>query len=170
MERPLSCSECQKEISVCYSTVVEGQVKRTWMCSNCPFLEEKLFGPVEKKPFNNKKKTLLACAHCQTNLEQIRLGSSMGCSECYQVFAEVLSEELIQNDCIAKHTLKKKNAPSFHVGRTPSDVQELSPTVKLIALNEALDETLIREDYEQAALLRDQIKELKSKYKDEKPS
>ena len=40
---------------------------------------------------------------------------------------------------------------------------EISPTLRLIALNEALDETLIREDYEQAALLRDQIRALKEK-------
>lgn len=34
--------------------------------------------------------------------------------------------------------------------------------IKLIALNEALKDTLEKEDYEQAALLRDQINQIKN--------
>ncbi len=46
------------------------------------------------------------------------------------------------------------------MGRAPGEKIEISPSLKLIALNEALSETLSREDYEQAAWLRDQIKKL----------
>ena len=55
----------------------------------------------------------------------------------------------------------------LHIGRAPGEVVEINPTLRLIALNEALDETLIREEYEQAAVLRDQITAFKEK-KDEK--
>jgi protein arginine kinase activator len=45
----------------------------------------------------------------------------------------------------------------------------INPSSRLLALNEALKETLSREDYEQAAWLRDQIKALtESEAKDKK--
>ncbi|MBB64423.1 MAG: hypothetical protein CMO81_05110 [Waddliaceae bacterium] len=60
-----------------------------------------------------------------------------------------------------------KSTP-VHVGRAPGQSAEMSPTLRLVALNEALKETLSREDYEQAAWLRDQIKELKGEEYDTK--
>ena len=53
----------------------------------------------------------------------------------------------------------KKSHP-IHIGRAPGESLAISPSSRLLALNEALKETLNREDYEQAAWLRDQIKAL----------
>ena len=46
------------------------------------------------------------------------------------------------------------------MGRTPGQAVAINPSLKLLALHQALNETLSREDYEQAAWLRDQIKAL----------
>jgi protein arginine kinase activator len=54
-------------------------------------------------------------------------------------------------------TISKKSTP-VHIGRAPGQTQEMNPSMRLLALNEALNETLAQEDYEQAAWLRDQIK------------
>ena len=59
-------------------------------------------------------------------------------------------------------SLTKKALP-LHIGRAPGEANEISPSLRLLALNEALNETLKREDYEQAAWLRDQIKDLTEK-------
>ncbi len=163
-ERPLDCSECKKPISVCYVEIVGDKITRTVMCADCPHLERKLHGSTPHKESGKEAKaTALACGNCGTSLESIRTGHPLGCPECYEVFADVLVEDLLKAKRISRHLTSNKRTQPLHIGRTPGEVTEVSPTLRLIALNEALDETLIREDYEQAALLRDQIRALKEK-------
>ena len=137
---------------------------RTVMCADCPHLEKRLYGKVRAEGVGEDKGgNALACGNCGTSLEAIRMGNLLGCGECYSVFADVLIEMLLKEDRISRHLTSNKKTQPLHIGRTPGEVTEISPTLRLIALNEALDETLIREDYEQAALLRDQIRALKEK-------
>lgn len=165
-DRPLDCSECKRPISVCYTEIVGEKITRVVMCSQCPHLERKLYGTIKKEPLqlSDEPLTGLTCGNCSTTLEEIRMGRELGCSACYDVFTDVLIEELMKTERLSHHLASSKNQ-SLHVGRSPGEVTEISPTLRLIALNEALDETLVREDYEGAALLRDQIKALKEKHK-----
>lgn len=112
---------------------------------------------------SSHKEASYTCGQCGLTLDQVRTGQPLGCSQCYDVFADVLVEDLSKLSKISHHLTANKKTMSLHVGRAPGEVTEISPTLRLIALNEALDEMLIREDYEQAALLRDQIKALKEK-------
>ena len=162
-ERPLDCSECKKPIAVHYTEIVGGKITRTVMCSDCPHLERRLYGRIRREGVEERKETILACGNCGTTLEAVRMGSPVGCNECYQVFAEALIDDLLKQGRISRHLASNKKTQALHIGRVPGEVTEISPTLRLIALNEALDEMLIREDYEQAALLRDQIKALKEK-------
>lgn len=170
-DRPLDCSECKKPIAVLYTEIVGNTMTRTVMCADCPHLERRLYGTGAKKMVSEagEKEAALICGNCGTTLEQIRTGSPIGCAACYEVFANVLIDELIKSNKISRHLTTNKKTMPLHIGRAPGEAAEISPTLRLIALNEALDETLIREDYEQAALLRDQIKSLKEKFKGSKP-
>lgn len=170
-DRPLDCSECKKPLAVCYTQIVGDKMTRTVMCADCPHLEKRLYGTIRREPLPEKADQPAAdleCGNCATTLEQIRMGHELGCPTCYDVFADVLINEMINSNLISRHLTSNKKTMPIHVGRAPGDVSEISPTLRLIALNEALDETLIREDYEQAAHLRDQIKTLKEKTKDER--
>ncbi|MCC5832916.1 MAG: UvrB/UvrC motif-containing protein [Chlamydiales bacterium] len=91
------------------------------------------------------------------------MGHLLGCGECYDVFTDILIEDLLKEKHVSRHLTSNKKTQPLHIGRAQGEITEVSPTLRLIALNEALDETLIREDYEQAALLRDQIRALKEK-------
>lgn len=163
-ERPLDCSECKKPLHVCYTEIVGDKITRTVMCADCPHLERRLYGKVRQEGLGETTgETALACGNCGTSLEAIRMGHDLGCSECYTVFADTLINVLLKEERISRHLTSNKKTQPLHIGRTPGEVTEISPTLRLIALNEALDETLIREDYEQAALLRDQIRALKEK-------
>lgn len=84
----------------------------------------------------------------------------MGCSECYQVFEDVILPEMLAAGKLPPRLATAKKTIPIHIGRAPGESQELNPSLRLLALNEALNETLKREDYEQAAWLRDQIKAL----------
>lgn len=166
-ERPLDCGECKRPIAVCYTQIVGEKMTRVVMCAECPHLERRLYGTIKKEPSLDKTdaETSLVCGNCGTTLEEIRTGHKLGCASCYDVFSDVLIDELVRSCKISKHLTTNKKTMPLHVGRAPGEVSEISPTLRLIALNEALDEMLIREDYEQAALLRDQIKTLKEKGK-----
>lgn len=166
-ERPFDCSECRRPISVCYTEIVGDKMTRVVMCAECPHLERRLYGSVRKEIMegSSENEAHLVCAGCNTTLEEVRTGHPLGCAACYDVFADVLVDELIKTGAISHHLTVNKKTSALHTGRAPGEVTEISPTLRLIALNEALDETLIREEYEQAALLRDQIKVLKEKSK-----
>jgi len=137
---------------------------RTVMCADCPHLERRLYGAIRREGISEARgESALACGNCGTSLEALRMGNPLGCSACYVVFTDVLIEALLKEGRISRHLTSNKKTQPLHIGRVPGEVTEISPTLRLIALNEALDETLIREDYEQAALLRDQIRALKEK-------
>ena len=161
-ERPLECTECKKPIAVYYTEVVGRNITRTCMCADCPELKKRLYGSPEQTSIlqAGETKTGLACGNCGTTLDSIRVGATMGCSECYQVFEDVILPEIQASGKLPARLENAKRSLPVHMGRTPGEVQELNPSLRLLALNEALNETLKREDYEQAAWLRDQIKAL----------
>ncbi len=160
-ERPVECSNCKKPIKITYKEIVGELTITTEMCADCPVLQQKLQGPME-----NLKEQItegLCCGHCQTTLESAKTGNPLGCSECYSVFSDFLVTELTARDKI----FPKQKAKTLHAGKSPGKASSFTPSNKLTSLNEALNEALKRENYEQAAWLRDQIKAL-TKKSDEK--
>jgi len=162
-ERPLECNECKKPIRVRYTEIEHGQIHETSMCNDCPELQKRLRGVNLNAAVGGTAHARLACGGCGTSQEEIRVGHPLGCSQCYEVFAETIIQELFSmNKLPEKLEVDKKSLP-LHPGRAPGESLVVNPSLKLIALNEALSETLKREDYEQAALIRDQISALTGK-------
>lgn len=122
------------------------------MCSDCPVLEKKLHGTEDTA--SHWEERGLVCHHCHTSVESLRTGGLLGCSDCYGVFEDFIRTELINADAIAT---QMRNAPSgFHLGRAA----DMPSSHRLAELNQSLNEALRKEDYEKAAYLRDQIKEV----------
>lgn len=160
-DRPLECSECKKPIAIRYTEVVGNSITHTSMCSDCPELQRRLRGtPTTQAEGTRAGGTGLACGNCGTTLEALRVGAPLGCSECYVVFDDVLLPEMLAAGKLPPRLAAAKKSMPIHIGRAPGETQEMNPSLRLLALNEALNETLKREDYEQAAWLRDQIKAL----------
>lgn len=163
-ERPLECSECRKSIAVRYTEIVGESITHTCMCSDCPELMRRLQGVSHHHAATAHVEggAGLACGNCGTTLEALRVGNPVGCSNCYEVFGDILLTELLEANKIPSRvaTANNKKTVLVHIGRAPGETQEMTPSMRLLALNEALTETLKREDYEQAAWLRDQIKAL----------
>lgn len=159
-ERPLECGECKKPIAIIYTEIVGDSITRTSMCADCPELQRRLFGTEPKELIKNLVPlgTELACGNCGTTLEEVKRGHSLGCAECYHVFGDILLMELQSAKRLSPGLATNKK--SVHIGRSPGEILAINPSSRLIALNDALKETLSREDYEQAAWLRDQIKAL----------
>lgn len=158
-ERPLECTECKRPVAVYYTEIVGGKITRTCMCAECPVLQRKLKGTPSMAQSISEVASL-ACGNCGTTLEAIRVGTPLGCEVCYEVFDDILLNEMLASNKVPSRLSTNKKTVSIHMGRAPGEVQEISPSLRLLALNEALKEMLKSEDYEQAAWLRDQIKAL----------
>jgi protein arginine kinase activator len=162
-ERSLECSECKKPIVVRYTEIVGESVIETSMCVDCPLLAKRLFGSqssVTAPGMQINASGSICCGNCGTSWESVKTGSALGCSDCYGVFGDLILAELMTATKISSKINTSKKAMPIHIGRSPGESLEISPSLRLLALNEALKETLSREDYEQAAWLRDQIKAL----------
>lgn len=90
------------------------------------------------------------CPNCGTVFKQIRQTGQVGCAECYQAFRNRIQLLLSQMSL---------NDP--HVGRYPNRLASYKRLfVDRIEMKENLEAALGREDYEQAAELRDRIRML----------
>lgn len=157
-ERPLPCSECKKPIKICYTEIADGQIMHTDICAECPFYEKHLNLVHDDEDKDNPG---LCCGGCGTSMQDVKTGAPFGCMECYRVFEDLIIAELLAENRISKKlAIRAKGMRPIHMGRSLQETAPLNPATRLLALNEALHETLNREDYEQAALLRDQIKQL----------
>jgi len=166
-ERPLECGECKKPIAILYTEIAGKNIIKTCHCQDCPIFQRKLHGihkNVQDRSLQGGEGSAdLCCGNCGTTLEAVQMGASLGCTTCYDVFADILLHEMLAANKISPHISPNKTSIPLHIGRTPGETAEITPSLRLLALNEALNETLSREDYEQAAWLRDQIKALTEK-------
>lgn len=155
-ERPLECSGCKNPLSISYKEIVGASITCTGMCATCPVYEQKLHGENDEAAINDAG---LCCGNCGTSMLSIKRGDPLGCIECYTVFDAILTEELIQTDKIAPRMKSNAQMP-LHIGKTPEKTQNIGLSDQLSNMNEALNDALQKENYEQAAWLRDQIKSL----------
>ncbi|EPP38708.1 hypothetical protein BOKEGFJH_00814 [Chlamydia avium] len=155
------CYLCQRPASICYTEVDQNKVIRSYVCDSCP-CPSYYYSRVAIPLSSSESSLTLECGNCKTiwqpYTDEDRL---FGCHLCYTNFKAPLITELIQNK-ICFSSLTEKIQGSLHIGRGPGEIVNVNPLLKLIALNEALQDTLSREDYEQAALIRDQINHLKN--------
>lgn len=160
-DRPLECSECKKPIAIRYTEIVGNSIVHTSMCADCPELQRRLHGTSPRDFVASQPGSAgLECGNCGTTLEEIKRGHRLGCPECYSIFEDVLLIEMQAVHHLPPRILPGKKGLPMHIGRSPGERLAINPSSRLLALNEALKETLSREDYEQAAWLRDQIKAL----------
>ena len=164
-ERPLECTECKRSVAVYYSEIVNNIMANACMCAECPVLKRRLQGAPHMEEFggNQQEAGTLACGNCGTTLDAIRVGTALGCDACYKVFDDVLLSEMLSANKVPQRIAKTTKTAPVHIGRSTREMQEISPSLRLLALNEALNEMIKTEDYEQAAWLRDQIKALTEK-------
>ncbi|OGN57935.1 MAG: hypothetical protein A3D18_04015, partial [Chlamydiae bacterium RIFCSPHIGHO2_02_FULL_49_29] len=141
---------------------------------DCPVLQRRLHGTegVERASEEKEEKRAgVYCGNCQTNLEWVKMGNPLGCPECYDVFSDVILSDLLKTEKIPsrlKKSLKRTAHLPLHAGKSLQEILGVTPSKQLTSLHEALKEALKKENYEQAAWLRDQIKALQEKKENDK--
>ena len=94
--------------------------------------------------------TTQKCTVCGYTQSDFKKTGRLGCSTCYLTFAEGLNT-----------LLKAMHKGTEHVGKLPQRAHRtIELTDRMRTLTEGLEKAVAEEDYESAATLRDQIKQL----------
>ena len=92
----------------------------------------------------------LKCPHCGFTQADFKKAGRLGCPDCYNTFAEGLES-----------LLKSMHKGTRHVGKVPESLrQSRDLSDRLAALQKKLSKAVEEENFEQAAQLRDQIKQM----------
>ena len=100
--------------------------------------------------------TAAKCPVCGFSQADFKKTGRLGCSECYDTFAESLGS-----------LLKAMHKGTHHTGKQPARVARLQEMAeRMQSLQSDLQKAVKAEDYENAASLRDQIRRLSSQIED----
>lgn len=92
----------------------------------------------------------LKCPRCGFTQADFKKAGRLGCPDCYQTFAEGLES-----------LLKSMHKGTRHVGKVPESLrQSRDLTDRLRSLQKRLNKAIEEENFEQAAVLRDEIKQM----------
>ncbi|MBD3167903.1 MAG: hypothetical protein GF307_00375 [candidate division Zixibacteria bacterium] len=160
------CQDCNKnEATIHLTQIVDNEKVDLNLCKSCA--EKRGFhNPFEKIPFplaefltgmlrerGDKTGTqlqALKCPNCGFTFGDFSKSGRLGCGSCYTAFRTQL-----------KDLLRKVHGSSEHHGKTPSTtVEELKPIRKERKLKEELRKAIEEENFEEAARLRDKLKEI----------
>ena len=158
------CEKCHKNLaSVRYAEVVDGKVKDLSLCPECLAKYQAEAGAgfelakpdpvpvrarVSPKGKSVQEPALERCKTCGHVLANVLASGKVGCSACYETFAEQI-EPLIRG----------MHAGMRHRGKAPHVDDALARVRADLQANRALLRSTLRaENYEEAAHLRDEIR------------
>ena len=159
------CNVCQKnEATVHLTQMLEGEIKKMDMCESCaqqqgvdepgmPLVDLLVgLGPSSSEGESQSKSSVkaLSCEVCGHSLADFKKAGRLGCSHCYQVFEDQMDPMLRSMHKGIKHTGKAPK--NFKDDRALRD--------QLAKLEKDLHQAVEEERYEDAAVLRDSIKQL----------
>lgn len=156
------CMNCKKnKATFYYNQNINGNVSETALCSECagklgynvipdtfsfnPF--GSLFGmstpQIRRAPGTSKR-----CTLCGSVYGDLVKSGKVGCAKCYEIFSDELSA-----------TITKLHGHSTHAGRAPREYRAKNERLnKEKRLRAELKKAVDAQDYERAAVLRDELK------------
>lgn len=175
------CEKCQKrEANIMVTEIMNGRKREMRLCSQCAaelrigmgeeFPLSRLLSGIlgsylqsnEQEPAEAEK---ITCPGCGMTYGEFVRDSQFGCADCYNTFGLLIEENLKRIQISSRHTGKKPKYQQSGVSfeETVEHIQQEENRAEQLHLLQArLQEALKEEDYEQAALLRDEIHALKA--------
>ncbi|MFH1359992.1 MAG: UvrB/UvrC motif-containing protein [Candidatus Omnitrophota bacterium] len=168
----MQCDVCAKKKATVHLTeIVDDQMTELHLCEDCAREKsvqmEQQFGLADLlaglTDFSKQPKTVekikLSCTNCSLSYEDFRKFGRLGCSECYTSFGEHLNV-----------LLKKIHGSGKHYGKAPVKMSKaIEKTVTgLQQLKDQLRQMIEMENFEEAAKIRDQIRQLENKQNNQK--
>jgi protein arginine kinase activator len=153
----MKCQKCAKPATLHITEVLgEEQFEELHLCEDCA--HKYLYEPPAKKgakaelsegdetgALNNQQ-----CDHCGIKFVEFRNSGRLGCPHDYDIFREELTP-----------LLESIHGETRHCGKTPRRLpQTKHQQMELIQLRKQLQQAVTSEAYEEAARLRDRIRQL----------
>lgn len=160
------CSVCKEaEATVHLTQIVGDKMQKVDLCEACSkqkgvndptgfSLADLLLGLGAAQEVEQASGTSdLKCPNCGFTQADFKKSGRLGCPECYNVFSEGL-----------EGLLKTMHKATKHVGKVPQALKAVRDfKEKMKSLQKKLDKAVAEENFEQAAQLRDELKQLKEK-------
>ena len=161
------CDVCNKNPATVHLTeIIDDQMNELHLCEQCAHqkslqmeqhfgLSDLLGGMAEfEKPAKEKEAVItVKCANCGLTYVDFKKIGRLGCSECYTAFKRYLGP-----------LLKKVHGSVIHFGKSPFKLAKVSDKkTDLQSLRNQLQKAIESEEFEEAAGIRDKIKELEKK-------
>ncbi len=167
------CDICKQNVATVHLTqMVEGKTKKVDLCEACSkakgvddptgfSIADLLLGLGAAQEMEQAASgTELKCPHCGFTQADFKKAGRLGCAECYRTFAEGL-----------EGLLKTMHKGTRHIGKVPRQLRHSQDlTEKLGSLQKKLEKAIADEDFEEAAALRDELKQIKGRITELKPS
>lgn len=161
------CDSCKKKNATFhYTKIINDEIEEIHLCEVCaienqeiefenPFsihkLFSSLFGNIEDK--EEEEIEDITCSECGLTLKKFQKTGKLGCAQCYDSFSDYL-----------KPVINGIHGNMHHRGKVPlrisSDIA-LEMEVKKLMLK--LEDAVKDEEFEQAAIIRDEIRRVKEK-------
>ena len=119
-------------------------------------------------PFTKtKKEAKIKCSSCGLTYEDFKKVGRLGCGECYSAFREALLPLLKRIHGSTQHYGKspKRLAMAVKTGKAAKSTAAIKPKDELQDLRQRLQKAIQQEEFEEAAILRDKIREMERKSK-----
>ncbi len=167
----MECNICGKHAKVHLTQLVGGQIKKIALCEDCAkekgvtdptgfALAEMLLGKTPGKVVPTAPAVAGSgrrCPSCGFTLEDLRRIRRFGCADCYATFRDEVNQ-----------MLRGMHKGFKHCGKVPAGLMELHErTQRLEELRGKLDQAITAENYEEAAGLRDEIRQIEVRTADQ---
>jgi protein arginine kinase activator len=169
----MQCDVCQQSNATIFLTqVVEGKVQKVNLCQGCAqnkgvtdstgFNLAELLKGVGKESVQTNSSRGLMCPNCGFSQSDFKKSGRLGCSECYGVFHESLEGLLKAMHKGVSHTGKRPGQP-------PQTARRADYSGQIDLLRKRLSASVEAENYEEAAQLRDELRQLEARILDTEP-
>lgn len=158
------CDVCHKNVATVHLTeVINDKVVEMHICQDCARSKAEelkdqlsisdLLGGLVDIGGIDKKELAIKCPFCGLTYNGFKRKGRLGCGKCYTTFKDKLLP-----------LLKKIHSATQHTGKFPASLgKKVSANTKMQELQKNLQQAVQLEEYEEAARLRDEIKELEKK-------
>ncbi|MBQ2613840.1 MAG: UvrB/UvrC motif-containing protein [Clostridia bacterium] len=172
----MKCQKCQMREATSHMTeVINGVKQELHLCSECAAASPEfqamkhgmdfgigdflggIFGGKSKSIAGESAPQKMVCPDCKMPFEEFLQKGRLGCGTCYSVFRNRL-----------ERPLKQIHGTCEHIGKVPSRMGESLRVDRQIShLEQELNAAVMKQEFEKAAQLRDQILELKQQNQEE---
>ncbi len=171
----MQCNFCDKKATVFLTQLIDGKMKKICLCESCAkergvtdptgfSLAEALLGGAAPAGASGPGPSAggagggggaskgRACPACGFTMEDLRRVRRFGCSECYHTFGDEVQA-----------MLRGMHAGNSHVGKVPrGQMESRERKQRLEQLRTRLEQAISAENYEEAAGLRDEIRDIET--------